>query len=418
MSLSSPIIVVAEFPASELVNALTTAGAFPVVECTADEAQSAFASVQPAAVILDGSGLAPELIGTLGEQIATHDGPMVPVIAWAEAGAVPLLPDALPMDSAVPVDRLIARLRFALRVRTLHATVLRRMETFAGESGITPALSDGDPLHEASVLVAGRGRSYPSLSVAVGERVGLIGALSVETAARHLNARDLDGVVVGDGFSHRMVEAFLTALAEDVRYRDLPVGMVGPYPPEFDQYLLPNLDRLHGSASQMVEQLLPLVRLHAFQARLRRMLASLDAQGLIDPESGLLTIDAFWRDLTRAVDDAKQRGAGLSMVQFCFETPLERRSSLDAARLVSRLARNVDFACREADGSILAVFTETDLRAAHVIARRIASVLKHTMLTADRTQISPAITLATLKSTDTIDTLIARVVGGRAVAAE
>ena len=62
----------------------------------------------------------------------------------------------------------------------------------------------------------------------------------------------------------------------------------------------------------------------------------------------------------------------------------DRRSSLDAARLVARLVRQVDFACREADNSIFAVFTETDLRSAHVIARRIASVLKNTMLESDR----------------------------------
>ena len=43
----------------------------------------------------------------------------------------------------------------------------------------------------------------------------MIGALSVETAARHLNARDIDGIVVGDGFSPRMVEAFLTVLAQE-----------------------------------------------------------------------------------------------------------------------------------------------------------------------------------------------------------
>ena len=60
----------------------------------------------------------------------------------------------------------------------------------------------------------------------------------------------------------------------------------------------------------------------------------------------------------------------------------DRRISLDAARLLSRLMRQVDFACREADNSIFAVFTETDLRAAHVVARRIASMLKHTMLDA------------------------------------
>ena len=79
--------------------------------------------------------------------------------------------------------------------------------------------------------------------------------------------------------------------------------------------------------------------------------------------------------------------------------------------------RQVDFACREADNSIFAVFTETDLRAAHVVARRIASVLKNTMLAPDRNRagIEAAVTLATLKPTDSVDSLIARVVGNVAV---
>jgi hypothetical protein len=79
--------------------------------------------------------------------------------------------------------------------------------------------------------------------------------------------------------------------------------------------------------------------------------------------------------------------------------------------LFSRLVRNIDFACREQDGSILAAFTETDLRSAHVVARRIASVLRHTMLAPgrDRRSIKPTITLATLKPTDNLSTLVARV---------
>ena len=82
--------------------------------------------------------------------------------------------------------------------------------------------------------------------------------------------------------------------------------------------------------------------------------------------------------------------------------------------------RNIDFACREQDGSILAAFTETDLRSAHVVARRIASVLKHTMLAPDRDRrtIKPTITLATLKSTDNLSTLVARVGTYPKVAAE
>ena len=75
--------------------------------------------------------------------------------------------------------------------------------------------------------------------------------------------------------------------------------------------------------------------------------------------------------------------------------------------------RQVDFACREADNSIFAVFTETDLRAAHVIARRIAAVLKNTMLAPEHQNggVDTAVA-ATLKPTDNVDTLIARVVGG------
>ena len=109
--------------------------------------------------------------------------------------------------------------------------------------------------------------------------------------------------------------------------------------------------------------------------------------------------------------------AGLiSIARFSFGQA-DRRSSLDAARLVARLVRQVDFACREADNSIFAVFTETDLRSAHVIARRIASVLKNTMLAPDskRSGLDAEVTLATLKPTDSVDSLIARVVGEVAV---
>src|ERR1017187_3492248 len=91
----------------------------------------------------------------------------------------------------------------------------------------------GDALDDATVLIAGRGPLYPKLSVSMGERVKLVGALSVETAAKHLNARDVDGIVLGDGFSPRKVEAFLTVLAQDARFRDIPVAVIGEAPPEF-----------------------------------------------------------------------------------------------------------------------------------------------------------------------------------------
>jgi PleD family two-component response regulator len=178
---------------------------------------------------------------------------------------------------------------------------------------------------------------------------------------------------------------------------------------------LANLERVSEGPQRLVDRILPYVRLHAFSQRLKRMLKSLDAKGMIDPDTGLLAHDAFWRDLNRAVGDAEKRGVGLSIARFSFDGN-DRRLGLDAARLVARLMRDVDFACREADNSIFAVFTETDLRAAHVVARRIASVLKNTMLLADRKRsgLEADVTLATLKPTDTIDSLIARVVGEKA----
>ena len=185
-----------------------------------------------------------------------------------------------------------------------------------------PELPTTDPLDEATVLVAGRGRSYPALSVAVGERVGVVGALSVESAARALNARDIDGMVIGDGFGPRIVEALLTVLAEDVRFRDLPVAVLGGHPGTdraFHAMDLANLERIAEGPQRLVERFLPYVRQHAFGERLKRMLKSLDAKGMIDPDTGLLAQDAFWRDLNRAVDDAEKRGVGLSIARFSFD---------------------------------------------------------------------------------------------------
>ena len=418
MALQGPFAVIADSPASDVVDALRSAGAFPIVESTWADAPAALRSVEPEAVILaepwNDRASAAALTAALAERRKHNGGLFMPVIARTRDDGVPCIPDALAIAASAPPARLIRRLSTVLRVRTLHGTVLRRSRTLSSRGEVMPELPASEPLDEASVLVAGRGRSYPALSVAVGERVGVVGALSVESAARALNARDIDGMVIGDGFSPRIVEALLTVLAEDVRFRDLPVVVLGSHPTVVEPFAmeLANLERVGEGPQRLVDQFLPYVRLHAFGERLKRMLKSLDAKGMLDPDTGLLAHDAFWRDLNRAVDDAEKRGVGLSIARFCFDDS-DRRLSLDAARLVGRLMRQVDFACREADNSIFAVFTETDLRAAHVVARRIASVLKNTMLAPDRKRsgVETAVTLATLKPTDSIDTLIARVVG-------
>jgi GGDEF domain-containing protein len=215
-----------------------------------------------------------------------------------------------------------------------------------------------------------------------------------------------------------MVQGLLAVLTQDARFRDLPIAVLGAGTViDRFQELLVNLERVDSQPARVLDWMLPLVRLRAFEARLKRMLATLDAGGMVDPNTGLLTGDAFWCEISRAVDEAARRGAGLCVARIAFDADTSRRASMDAARLVSRIVRNSDFACRDDDGSILVVFTDTELRAAHVVAGRIAGLLKRTMLVSERASHRPqaTVTLATLKPTDTVETLATRV-GSRTVA--
>ena len=412
MSLQGPLLVVAETPATELVQALSAAGAFPVVETTWADAPTAFASAKPAAVVLAEPGLPPSESAArmLCLQIATAAAPVVPVIAATEAGREPALPTALPADAGPPFDRLIARLQSALRVRAMHAAVLRRADAATAE-----ALTATDPLDEATVLMAGRGSLRTMLAAALGERVRIVGALSVESAARHLNGRDVDGVIVGEGLSPLMTDAFLVALAEDARFRGLPVSVIGrianPIPDT-----LPNVDHVAPDARRIAARMLPMVRLNAFAGRLSRTLAALDSGGVIDPDTGLMTETAFVHELGQAIAAAAERSQALSLARFSFDGLTDARGALDAARLVTRLVRTIDFATRDETGAILMAFTETDLRSAHVVARRIAGALKNGM--APPQAIAANVTLATWKAGDTVDTLMLRVAAAQMVAAE
>ena len=408
MALLGPMVVVTETSAADMINVLSEAGAFPIVETGWADAPAAITEVQPVAVVIADAADAAVTrhVRVLARSIETRAGPMTPVFTLVENDKAPALADALRSARTDCPDRFIARLRSALRIRTLHATVLRRARAMNPARLISvPA----DLLADATVLCVGRGGSYPALSVALGERVGLIGAFSVETAAHYLNARDIDGIVIGEGLGPRPVDALLTALAEDSRFRDLPIGLLTRTADEDRE--LPNLIRVEANALRLVEHVLPFVRLRAFESHLKRALKSLESDGFIDPRTGLLESHAFWRDLDRAVGEAEESGGALSIARFAFEGIAEARAHIDAARLFSRLVRTVDFACREEDGSILAAFTGTDLRSAHVVARRIASALKQMMLSPgrDRRTIKPSITLATFKPTDNLSTLVARV---------
>jgi hypothetical protein len=302
-------------------------------------------------------------------------------------------------------DRLLARLRAALRVRTLHATVMRRLDDASDMSICQP---EADPARDATVLLIGRSAAYPALSVSLGERIGVVGALSIEAAAKHLNVRDIDGIVLGEGFSARVIDAFLTVLAEDVRFRNLPVVLTShELAPAYD---LPNLEIISGEPAYIAGNALPLIRQHALQAHLSRTLRAVDAGGLLDSRTGLLTPVAFGRDFAAAVYQSQSRGSGLSVARFAFD-PKHPRAQLDGARIISRLMRQMDFGVADDDGSVVVVFAETDLRTAHSIARRLSSVMRHTTHGKRDVRAEPVVTVATMLPQDSAKSLLARLDG-------
>jgi hypothetical protein len=330
MSLPGPILVVSDHQDRKLMAGLAGAGGFPVVECKLAEAAATIGQLGPAAVVF--ASVLDDLIAVIDAAPA----PFLPVVARVK-GCGPTALDVLPVDAAAGSEQVVARVAAALRLRILHATVLRRIDTLRGNGAEVAELPAFDPLDEATVLVAGRGRTYPALTTAVGARVGLIGALSVESAARHLNTRDVDSLIIGDGFGPSTIEAFLTALAADSRFRDLPIGLIAEMPPTIERGRLANLEPVVGDPGDIVAHMLPMVRVHSFGTRLRRHITALDSRGTIDPQTGLYTISAFARDMPRVVADAKARRVPMSIARFAFPPDLGWRFRIDAARLTGRL---------------------------------------------------------------------------------
>jgi len=241
--------------------------------------------------------------------------------------------------------------------------------------------------------------------VALGERMGVVGALSVEAAAKHLNGRDIDGIVLADGFATRVVDALLTVLAEDSRFRNLPIVVTSGNVQA--TYELANLEIVAGDPARVAASILPMVHQHAFEVHLSRTLHSIDANGLIDARTGLLTRAAFERDFATAVYQSQSRGGGLSVARFAFD-PEHPRAQFDGARIISRLMRQSDFGAAYEDGSVLVVFAETDLRNAHMISRRLSAVMRHTSHGKRDARSEPVVSAASLLPSDSAQSLIER----------
>jgi len=400
MSKHGPILAVISVSHRALIAGVRATGVDSVVEIDWANALQAFDRSPPAAVIAAIPAEGDAAFETLAAHIAAAQ-PYVPLIVLD--AAAPLPAHAIPFSPRENgADRLAARLRAALRVRALHATMLRRQ---ADRPAASHPHTDSDPLQDATVLLIGRGASYPALSVALGTQMGVVGALSIEAAAKHLNARDIDGIVISDGFTTRVLDAFLTVLSEDPRFRNLPV--VAPSGSD-RSYDLPNLETVDGEPAQIVMAALPLIRQRAFEQRINRTLRSIDAGGLLDPRTGLLTPAAFDRDFKTAVDQAQTRRSGLSAARFSFAES-HPREQYDAARILSRLIRRMDFATMHDNGTMTAVFVDAGVRSASSIAKRLASVMKYTMHSARRgSHIDPHVHVETLTASDTAASLLAR----------
>ena len=195
-------------------------------------------------------------------------GLYMPVIARTRDDGAPCCPTRWRLRPTRRPRAWCAALSTALRIRTLHGTVLRRIRTLASRGEQLPELPANDPLDEANVLVAGRGRSYPTLSVAVGERVGVVGALS----RRERGARAQCPRHRRHGDRRRFRPEDRRSLADRARRRRAlsrsagrgarrPPGVIEPFAIE-----LANLERIAEGPQRLVERFLPYVR----AARVRR----------------------------------------------------------------------------------------------------------------------------------------------------
>jgi len=151
MSQAGPILFVSNAGRPAFASALGEARLFPLIDSDWANAARAVDQIQPAAVFAVMSGASEVQVAAVARKVA--DQPLYLPLVAVDAEK-PLPPNALPFSlQGASVDRLIARLRAALRVRTLHATVLRRLPEVKAK--LPPP--DTDPARDATVLLIGRG---------------------------------------------------------------------------------------------------------------------------------------------------------------------------------------------------------------------------------------------------------------------
>ena len=93
------------------------------------------------------------------------------------------------------------------------------------------------------------------------------------------------------------------------RYRPMTARVIVPNTVhDIDPERMPNVDLVSGDPLAIAARILPFARLHAFAARLKRMMASLDQKGVLAPDTGLLTQSALCSNVQ--LDSPRELGLG------------------------------------------------------------------------------------------------------------
>src|SRR4051812_22179054 len=120
MALSGPVLVVSD-EANDVCEALTRGGNLPMREVAPSSAVAALGKAKPSAVVL--AGCSQDIGDAIAKKVKRLEGPTVPLLAVMQNNG-PAFANALPIPAETVPTRLVPRLRAALRVRALHATVL------------------------------------------------------------------------------------------------------------------------------------------------------------------------------------------------------------------------------------------------------------------------------------------------------
>ena len=210
MALQGPFAVIADSPAPDVVEALRAAGArFRSSKrpgpTPRDRARFRRAGSGHLAEPCPDRACANALAAFLAEQRRKAGGLYMPVIARTRDDGAAAVPDALAIAATAPAQRLVRRLPAGAAHPHLHGTVLRRTERWlraanscrhcqrAIRSTKRPCWSPARPFLSGS---HGRGRRTRRRGRRAHRR---------ERGAR-AQRRDIDGMVIGDGFSARIVE--------------------------------------------------------------------------------------------------------------------------------------------------------------------------------------------------------------------